>query len=1166
MKSHCHSLLAAATTALLSITLLNGCRPQQEASTEKNDTPKTALGFDVAFEPAAFTIRRDYDQRGEITLVNRGDTIAEIRVHSVSPHRLAAGFVGRGSEDWHEFSTIRMNPGDRWTFPFVMHGHFARATGYTAEVFATALHEDGEWREITRATVPITLEPSTFDLAVHWEKARSVTDESRLVQTLVITNNGDPIPDLEFEVLPPEDGAETPVLFTFPMVNRVYLSSGNSFRVDIAPAIRPDFKEAHALLRLTGNDGVLDVPFSVTLPEGKRVYSFLTRSISSSTGGGTACTNLRNVTYRHPPVSGTPAPSPTQTPTPSFGGGGGGGTLVGSGGGGDAPEEEEEEDAVWGFTGLGDVVSANNELAANPLPSDASSAADTDENQEPFTPAVNDPETLATQSASAVAESTLAAVGEMIGSVGPEAFGSEMVSLSDALKDAVAANGGRPFADDDPIVEALGRRYDVELKENQEGRIPSVADVMNEGRLISEPRDPEANSVQKTVYRDESGTAVGTVRKTSENTSAFEFHDFGFGIGGPGRVIGRSSGGGGSPTPAPVNPPVPVTDGTFEVRDPIISRGTGDQALAAYTRPLPEGGSVVEVKDIASGRLLRFGAGENEAAEPRLVRGEGGTDLVFRDIEGIKRVRLPEDFDAAPAPPELLQASTPEAPVRSLLNARRTPDGEVAVLVANGDSVSLVNAGAAQPITIAARSADFDFDSEGRAVIVARTAEGAIRLDRSDGLSMPLVPPTGNPLQTPGRPALSRTPGGELQALFHVPLATPINPNEPLPPIERLGGTFNLDLSEAGLRNPAPVRTFPSEQPVRNATFMLDMQPSDRSPRLSRKLTDTVVRINGQVIGRLNNRAPSGRYLFNLPPDILTYTTIFNPNPVSFNWVHLEVAGIGPGNVHLARRSKIVTSHSLVLQSVVAADEATAERVAVERSVGLHHNFPDLVLTNNLWEPPHRIASGESVTAVVGLFNAGDVPVPAGMLTVYHEEREIARIPHPAVAPFTTGELRVEFPMPDYDPDAGTVLVLHAPVEGDVSPDDNELRLQILPDFVPFIGGPFLPSGIDPNHLGPDELMDVDPRDEAVVVPLRTGSQWFRLPVASRGQIIVEIENTPQRAVLGVDLFDVEGHMLSPSDQSWTVVHETVFVRVGIRPGIVLAPDSTIRLAWEIQP
>ncbi|MCC6353281.1 MAG: hypothetical protein IT577_05305 [Verrucomicrobiae bacterium] len=259
-------------------------------------------------------IRREYDQRTNISVRNTGDRPALIRMRSTHPPDIAAGFVGRGSADEEGQDPVTISPGETWIFPFVLHAPLATADRYDIplEILADAAH--GRWRALAKSILPVTIRAAGLEVTASWLDPVTDADAVRMTRTLEVINVGDPVPDLY--IAPSGDIAR--YLTCFPVVENESFPKDARRRVTFRPRLTPDFKRLEGKILIRGNNRTQEVPYKVELAKGKRVFVVITRSTSVGRNTGTRCTNRRSVDYSLPTISGTPSsweyrPEPIRT-------------------------------------------------------------------------------------------------------------------------------------------------------------------------------------------------------------------------------------------------------------------------------------------------------------------------------------------------------------------------------------------------------------------------------------------------------------------------------------------------------------------------------------------------------------------------------------------------------------------------------------------------------------------------------------------------------------------------------------------------------------------------------------------------------------------------------------------------------------------------------------
>lgn len=248
-------------------------------------------------------IRRDYDQRTEVSVKNTGKLPALVRMQSKQPPDIAAGFVGRGSADEAGQDPVAISPGETWIFPFVLHAPEATADRYDLPLEILADGGNGQWRTTANAVLPVSIRAAGFEITVSWLDSQTDADAVRMTRTLEVINVGDPIPDLS--IVPSENIARS--LTCFPAVENESFPKGARRRITFRPRLTPDFKRMEGKILIRGNNRTQEVPYRVELPEGTRVFVVITRSTTVGRNTGTRCTNRRSVDYSLPPTSGTPS-------------------------------------------------------------------------------------------------------------------------------------------------------------------------------------------------------------------------------------------------------------------------------------------------------------------------------------------------------------------------------------------------------------------------------------------------------------------------------------------------------------------------------------------------------------------------------------------------------------------------------------------------------------------------------------------------------------------------------------------------------------------------------------------------------------------------------------------------------------------------------------------
>lgn len=1024
----------------------------------------------LAFEPAALRVERDYDQRGTVSLRSESKDPVRVRVQAKAPDDLPCGFVGRGSDDWYEFSTVEMRPGETWPFPFIVHGNAARTSAYDIPVEALVQDAVEAWVPATRGTVDVEIAPAKLVLRSTLITPSAEEDRARLVRVLEITNDGPTVPDLTVSLKQAPDSGSGDLsgrLWMNPTVEQAVLRTGDSIRIRLSPRLYPGFERLAGSLYLHGNGQVLAVPYDVHVPEGCRVYLTLSRSSRVEENSGQRCTNRPNVSYGLDPVPGTPSSAPPSDAV--------------------RPPPEEPE-------GIPGVVPTSRR---RPLRRDDLIK----EEDEAVVDTFDEAGETGDRRQSGHGADRLPGRGPPDGPLGAKEREEGSGEEGEAREDAAPDEEGEAPTED--------AEEDADAEEDGEGEA-DAPDVPL--------RDPRFNTKETTSFRDGEGTGVLVARHRRAG-SRLDFES----RGPDGRPGTRRT----------------LVRGEHAVRDPVVGRGPHGEWVAAFERDTEEGGSVIEVREVEGDRKVQVGDPRTPTTSANLIRGNPSIDLVFQEGGRVEKVKIDGEFRASE--PVVLQDG-----VLRLLRARRAPDGGLAILTRTGPERVTLRTGD-RVAEFDGIDGDFGFGSGGEPVVVVQRSNGDILATAGEGPPETLVKGS----EFTGPPSVLAIPNG-LRVYYHETAGAPEE--------ARSVGSFRRDFVDgkwkAELRSPQP------EQPTTDAAVVLKFSLPWQSAHY--KEMNTSVLLNGTKIGQLDRRVPNGRYVFPVPVWLLRFRGM-GGGPVQGNVVHLQLQGIGPGNFHVSDQCEIYTRHNLVQEFVAATSEEEAQALAERTHTEVRHGTPDLLLASNAWELPRDVAPGQTVTARIGLFNAGSSPVPEGKLLCKGAGRTLGDALHPAVPSFEWREADLQLTLPaDWRKGAPLEITIRADVANDPRPENNVLAFYALRELETSLAGASGPSRIDVARLE-----NVKTVEEAVSsaspheVELRNASPWYRLKAPPRGRLEVEVRDAPDEAILGVDLFSAEGLPLAAEGGVLTLGTEYVYVRIGLRPGVPLSPRARLKLWWE---
>jgi hypothetical protein len=1098
-----------------------------QPSTEKKQPASGIMPTtNLVFEPASMQIQRTYDQRGKVMLRNDGDKTVNVRVTSDPPDDLNSGFIGRGSEGWFEESQLPMGAGETWAFDFVVHANAIRRRQATIPVKALVQDSLGKWQVAAVGNVDLQIADPPLKLNIKWEEPQTPADQARLVKYLTITNMGEQIPNLTLNFANQLNAYGFPDMqsgplfgrvWTDPVVERMILEPEKTLRIRVWPRLSPSFVELAGKMFLHGYNKVIEVPYHTMLPDGEQVFVTVSRSTGMAGNSGGRCTNQGAASYAMPPTPGTPG-NPPQNDGGMGGGSSGGGSLRGStmtGSDSTSPEagdkskdEDEEDEFVWGNP-FGDATGSGSKSNSE------SNVAQTDKDKEQNTDDESESETsqLADDS---LLDNALALIEDLDADalIPPSAVGSDLLPMDE-------------FAD------TLGRTLDPNWGKDPLKPLEIAPEIWNQ---LDNIRDPNAATKETVVQGGKDGGVLVAKHNRTENTTALEFRDFGFGI-----QQGRKLKAG-----------VPLVRNSYPVRQPTLGRTPSGNTVAAYTRP--EGDkSVVTVQDVKTGKQIDIGLGKDNApaSSPQIISDPqtGKSYLQYVQDGKVKQSELADDLSLSQ--PQTLLASNEK--VQRILSSQPMNNGKLVTMAkTNTGKVLMKLPDQDAAVELDAKDGSLLTDPDDAINIAMRTKDNAIVVQRSDGQTQQIAPPDpGN-----GPPTLVRTASGHPRVIFHRKLSDSVAPDA------EQGGTFQADFIKGQWFQTK--RAVQPEEPVTAAAVSLEFKPKYGKAHF--KPMNTELLLNGKTIGKLNARIPDGRYLYQVPTRWLNYLPAFGDQG-QMNKISMKIHGIGKGNFAVTDNIAIHTAHSMVQEFLVAPTQNQAQKIAQDSTPLLRHHKPDLKITNNLWELPRSVIPGQKVNAIIGLFNVGDVAVPFGRLVAQADGKVIGQADYALLAPFNKQEIKLTMIMPEngLDTDKPLQVTVSSTVEGDANPKDNSITFTAYADYTAGLTGPWKPSKLDPNKLPESALKTVDISKEPFKFKLSDMSQWYRfkIPDTGKGQLRIALENADPTIVLGVDLYTPEGLPLNLRDDKWQVPGQWIFLRIGLKPDRAIPDNATFTIEWN---
>ena len=158
-----------------------------------------------------------------------------------------------------------------------------------------------------------------------------------------------------------------------------------------------------------------------------------------------------------------------------------------------------------------------------------------------------------------------------------------------------------------------------------------------------------------------------------------------------------------------------------------------------------------------------------------------------------------------------------------------------------------------------------------------------------------------------------------------------------------------------------------------------------REPPAGYKPFNTVVKLNGHVIGRINNTVPGGNYVFRADPAWLNYAE----RGAAENTVTLDVDGMNRGYYVPLDGYKIDILFKSMRRAVCASSQEEADSAALNLS-GAMGRQADLVLTSHdisVSNPQPML--GENITIDANVHNLGSMEVSGAQVQLLVDDKEI---------------------------------------------------------------------------------------------------------------------------------------------------------------------------------
>lgn len=529
-------------------------------------------------------------------------------------------------------------------------------------------------------------------------------------------------------------------------------------------------------------------------------------------------------------------------------------------------------------------------------------------------------------------------------------------------------------------------------------------------------RDPQAASRQTVIQAGKDGGVLVARHNKTENTTTLEFRNFGWGI----------------QQDRKLKAGVPLVRNRYPVRQPTLGRTPSGKIVAAYSRPKGDR-QVVTVQDVQTGEQINVGTDDPApATSPQIVRDpRTGQSFVQYVQDGkVKQVQLNDNMTVGK--PQTI--FSPDHKVQRIVNSQPIANGKSVTLAKTVDDKLLMKLpDQDMPVSFDAIDGSLLTQDDGKVLVALRTRDNAIVVKTPEGQTQQIAPP--DPANGP--PTLVRTAAGHPRVMYHRNLGRKTDA-----PADKQGGTFQSDMIRGQWFTPR--RTLQPEEPVTAAAVVVEFKPAYGMKHYPRMNTD--VYLNNKLIGKLNQRVPDGRYLFQVPPEYLNYM----PVSAQFgkpNAVRMQIQGIGKGNFHVSDKVEVFTAQNLVQEYLAGKSQQAVQALAQQSTPDIRHHKSDVMVTNNRWELPHGVMPGDELHAIIGLFNTGDVPSPPGRLIAKAADCVIGTADYGVLKPFHKLEINLLIQLPgDWPANEPLKVTVSTDVDQDANPQDNQITFTAFTD------------------------------------------------------------------------------------------------------------------------
>ncbi len=260
-------------------------------------------GIEFVDRSYAFSILRDYDQRGSVRVVNHSEANERLRLHVASEQKdLLVGFVGEGSPD----TVIELAPGEFRDILIVMSAQDALEEKYEFPITLEGIVGTGGevHTDVARVQVAVKMPRLEFEVTAVSQ------DPGTLAWDIAVVNHGEKVTDFRAWL---DEGKA----YLAPSMDHVSLDAGATLRFQAVPILSESFASFTGKLHARAIHVEKEVDLAFALPEGKKVILVTIDPGEEAKSEASYCTNRPSTSVTLPLPNGPQIGQPVRPQPPS---------------------------------------------------------------------------------------------------------------------------------------------------------------------------------------------------------------------------------------------------------------------------------------------------------------------------------------------------------------------------------------------------------------------------------------------------------------------------------------------------------------------------------------------------------------------------------------------------------------------------------------------------------------------------------------------------------------------------------------------------------------------------------------------------------------------------------------------------------------------------------